>query len=304
LSSIGLPGGLVSICDGAFKGCSSLSGIEIPNSVISVGTEAFDGTGWLAGKPDGMVYAANVAYCYKGTVPSSITIENGTKGIASSAFKGKTALKTVNIPEGVQVIGESAFAGSGLTSATIPSTVHYINDSCFEDCSALETLTLKGDIEKFGIYALRKCFALKTMHVYGHIKEIKSSIDLYSKDEKEKDNLPNKHVTLWFYNIDAPQKVEKSWIKTGTIYLYTSSAVNSFRSAFASNPGISVSVHTNVLYKMDDGSVYTVQWYKKGDQVTYPAAPVKEGYTFTGWNPQLNIVEKDENILTATFTHN
>ena len=39
---------VTSIGDGAFKGCSSLKAIEIPNSVTSIGEHAFEGCNLIA----------------------------------------------------------------------------------------------------------------------------------------------------------------------------------------------------------------------------------------------------------------
>jgi hypothetical protein len=276
--------------------------VTIPDTVVSIGQDAFNGTAWLNNQPSGIVYAGKVAYCYKGTCPASLSFDSGTKGIASGAFKNCTALKSVSIHGVIQVIGESAFAGSGLTSVTIPSSVHYINDSCFENCTGLTEMTFNGDIETFGRYAISGCSALSKINVYGQIKNIRTSVDKYDKQNTHK--MPTQAVTLWYYNTKAPEKVEESWLKTGTVYLYSSAVKSAFETAFATNPGIAVKVHTNVLYKLDTGSVYTVQWYTKGDRVVYPADPVKSGYTFAGWNPNITIVYDDENVLTATFTMN
>jgi hypothetical protein len=97
-----------------------LTSIRIPNSVTSICSNAFVDTGWYNNQPDGLVYVGNFAYKYKGTMPynTSITINNGTVGIAEFAFSGC----------------------SGLTSITIPSSVTNIGDYAFSYCSSLYTI--------------------------------------------------------------------------------------------------------------------------------------------------------------------
>ena len=130
LTSVTIPNSVTTINGRAFYGCSSLSTVTIPNSVTSIGGWAFFDTAWYDNQPDGLVYTGKVAYKYKGTLPENahITIKEGTLGIAGSAFYNCTGLTSVTIPGSVTTIGDEVFAYcSGLTSVTcyaekVPST--------------------------------------------------------------------------------------------------------------------------------------------------------------------------------------
>ncbi len=112
LTTINIPNSVTAIGYEAFNNCSSLTTINIPNSVTAIAFKAFDGTAWYDNQPDGWVYAGLVAYEYKGDMPegTSITLREGTTGIADGAFSSSSKLTTVNIPSSVTYIGEGAFS--------------------------------------------------------------------------------------------------------------------------------------------------------------------------------------------------
>lgn len=120
---------VTSIGDYAFYGCSGLTNITIPNSVTSIGEDAFYGTAWYNNQSDGVVYAGNVLYKYKGIMPenTSITIKEGTLGITCKAFSGQSNLIDIDIPNSVIIIGEDAFSATGWYYNQ-PSGPLYLND--------------------------------------------------------------------------------------------------------------------------------------------------------------------------------
>ena len=131
------------IVNSAFYNCSNLSKVTIPESVKSVGTNAFNGTAWFNNQPDGMIYIGNVAYKYKGEMSTntSVSLKEGTSEIVSEAFSGYTGLTSVTIPNSVTSIGGYAFSGcTGLTTLTIPSSVTSIGSYAFQNCSSLTTI--------------------------------------------------------------------------------------------------------------------------------------------------------------------
>ena len=145
LSSIALPNSVTNIGDGAFGGCSSLFSITIPNSLSSIGGYAFNNTAWLTNQPNGLVYIGKVLYKYKGTMPANttITIQEGTLGIAGSAFSFCSGLTSITIPNSVTSIGSSAFYGcTSLTSITIPNSVTSIVSPIFTNCSSLTSISV------------------------------------------------------------------------------------------------------------------------------------------------------------------
>ena len=134
---------VTSIGSSAFRECSRLTSVEIPNSVTSIGSEAFYGTAWYNNQPDGVIYAGKVLYKYKGTMTAntSITIEDGTVSISPYAFYDCDGLTSVEIGNSVASIGSYAFWGcDGLTSVVIPNNVTSIGTYAFQYCYNLKVV--------------------------------------------------------------------------------------------------------------------------------------------------------------------
>jgi len=187
LTSVTIPNSVTSIKEHTFYKCVSLTSIEIPNSVTNIGYEAFlgctnlwdiifpntfiyydhdvfTGTAWYDNQSDGLVYAGKIAYKYKGSMPEGtiIILEDGTLGIAYSAFEGCYGLTNIDIPSSVISIGQNAFSEcTNLTEIEIPNSVTNIPEHAFYNCKGLTNMTIPESVTSIGKAAFAGCNNLR-----------------------------------------------------------------------------------------------------------------------------------------------
>ena len=188
LTSMTIPNSVTNIRDYAFSGCSGFTSLRIPNGVVSIGSSAFSGCSGL----------------------TSVTIPNGVVSIGSSAFSDCSDLTSVTIPDSVMSFEGSVFSGCGgltnvyisdlaawcriafkdssanplsyahklflngelITELIIPDGVTSIGNYAFAGCSGLAKVTMPNSVTNIGSAAFRNCSGLTSVTIPDRVTSV------------------------------------------------------------------------------------------------------------------------------------
>ncbi|MGM9681332.1 MAG: leucine-rich repeat protein [Eubacteriales bacterium] len=150
LTSINLPGQLKTIGSHCFFQCG-LKSISIPGTVQTIGNSAFFECKLESIElNEGLVTIGDTAFTYADI--TRITIPNSVQSIGGSSFHGCEKLETVTLGSGLRTIGQSAFFfNKSLKEIVIPASVTFIGMYAFEACDVLEAVRFEGNAPDFEI---------------------------------------------------------------------------------------------------------------------------------------------------------
>lgn len=128
-----------------------------------------------------------VVKAYNGVIPKNafkdrtdlvhVILPDTVTSIGSGAFEGCTQLCDLHLPEGLQIIPENAFCNcTSLQSVSIPQSVHTIADNAFCNCSSLQRIFIPDSVTKIGKYAFDSCTALTAVRLPNQIKELEDYV--------------------------------------------------------------------------------------------------------------------------------
>lgn len=157
ITSVKIPESVTEIGGFAFAACDGLENINIPNSVKAIGDMAFFGCNSLCYNVyDNACYLGNAENEYfaliktKSAGISECAINENCKIIAGGAFGSCDNLTEITIPDGVGYIGNNAFWGCGISTATFENIIGwYVTQDASASGGAYMTLTDAEQNAKF-----------------------------------------------------------------------------------------------------------------------------------------------------------
>ncbi|MDR1556120.1 MAG: leucine-rich repeat domain-containing protein [Tannerellaceae bacterium] len=185
LISVTIPNSVEIIDNGAFYGCSSLisavigdsvttigqnafsntslTSIEIPYSVTSIGTTPFAYCNSLATVT---VRSSSINNAFSGLGITSLILGDSVKTLGVNAFSNCGKLASITFGNGLETIGSNAFSNcDSLKSVVIPDPVKTIGASAFRSCDHLASVTIPSSVIEIGAEAFSGCKELMEVTV-------------------------------------------------------------------------------------------------------------------------------------------
>lgn len=151
IASLVLPEGLQLIGKSAFSGMSALKDVSLPDTIRSIGYDAFGSTG-IAGDSSRWegngLYVGNWLVAVENTKLTEFAVREGTIGIAdgkdTSLFPTRAqSIQTLTLPSTLKYVGVRSFARLKITELTLPSSLETIGEGGFKTCSFLKSVNLE-----------------------------------------------------------------------------------------------------------------------------------------------------------------
>lgn len=194
LTSINIPDGVTSIGECAFNGCSSLTSISIPESVVYIGGSGFwNCTSLTKAEFASIEHLCSITFITTGSNPlicakhlyingqevTKVVIPNGVTTIRNCAFESCSYITSITIPESVTSIGSWAFEGcSGITKIVLPNSVTSIGGAAFNNCSNLTSVTMPASVVNFtGLFAFGEDNNIESVYITDLSKWLQTSFN-------------------------------------------------------------------------------------------------------------------------------
>ena len=192
IGEIVIPNSVTSIGSEAFRNCSNLTSVTIPNSVTSIGNEAFYGCSNL----EKVTLDSNTIATDYNWFPSlfgynikEFVIGSDVKNIHAGAFYNLRNLTSITVDDtnpaycdidGILFTKDKTSLivypiGRTDTQYCIPNSVTSIEYGAFYGCSGLMSITIPNSVTSIGQYAFRDCSNLTTATIPNSVTSIGES---------------------------------------------------------------------------------------------------------------------------------
>lgn len=340
LTSITLPQNLQSIADYAFSACKKLASITIPEKVVQIKNYAFEGCTGLTSISCQATNPPKIGYNTFSNVNKSIPLYVPSASISSyqsaenwNAFTNiqSTTYLLTFVVDGIEVASERLTQGESIIAPEIGEREGYT----FNGWEDLPDVMPAGDLTVYGSFSVNKymiTFEIDGEVILSDYLEYGAVIIVPDVPEREgytfngwgyvAKTVPAKDVTYKGTFI-VNEYVLTYLVDNDTLYTYTLSYGTSITMPEAPvREGHTFSgwdIHIDVMPAGDvtvygtfsvnkylitfeiDGEVILSDSLEYGSIIVVPETPVREGYTFSGWDIQPDVMPAGNVAIYGTF---
>ena len=222
MKSIEIPSSVVSLGTYCFAN-SSLSSITIPDSVITLEKRCLAGMSKLKQISLPTSITTLPEECFYDCRLTSITIPSSVTSVGKRCFYRSESLVSVVFPEGVTSIGNECFTACySLESVVIPSTMKSLPFKCFENCTKLNQINLPEGLTTLGQYCFYYCSALENITLPSTLTGKIDTRTFYGCSKLKEIDIPEGITHIYesaFYSCSA---LEKAILPSTLTSLYSS----------------------------------------------------------------------------------
>lgn len=110
---------------------------------------------------------------------TKVVVPDGVVALGESVFYGFNALKQIQLPSSLKIIGAEAFFNCSSLENIDLQGIEVIENTAFRNCSGLTTVTLPSSLTTFGSGVFNNCYNLKSVNIECSLTELPSNTFSY-----------------------------------------------------------------------------------------------------------------------------
>ena len=128
LTGVSVPEGVTSLGRMAFAFCTSLDSIVLPSTLLEIGSMAFTSTAYYGDNsnisPEGLMFIGPYVIAAHASIDTVVVVPEGTLGVGNMAF----------------------YSCEQMPQAVLPETLRFIGENAFNNCQSLDTLKVLNPV--------------------------------------------------------------------------------------------------------------------------------------------------------------
>lgn len=171
LISLTLPDSLIAVGAQAFNGCTNLKEVDLGSGVRYIGESSFANTTITELViPDSVISIGECAFAFGPSI-TYLKLGRSVESIEHGAFSILN-IDVLELPDSLRELGDGAFSGSTMKKLVIGNGLKRIEHWTFANCKELEEIEFGNSIEYIGNWSFIHCNSLREVKLPKSLKQI------------------------------------------------------------------------------------------------------------------------------------